>query len=294
MKKKNHRIIYTVLICLLWGHSLSEAATPNFQNQLFDFSSPNPLFETDNFDHYFYQDSYDSESWAESSKDSFDFSIYEDTAYVYMLAVGITAILYFSPKEVSQWDDDEKNLGLMELSGKYWDNVSNGPVIDSDNFIINYFGHPYFGSVYYVRARHKKKSPLQSLAFSFFMSTFIYEYGIEAFFEKPSIQDMIVTPVFGAILGEFSLGLEQIILKDNRKLLYSRTLGELCLFLIDPLQDIVDPMKVLIREDWKLRVRKEFVWSNQNLNDDYPFQTSSESVKESVYGLKFVFYQAVR
>jgi hypothetical protein len=123
------------------------------------------------------------------------------------------------------------------------------------------------------------------------MSTFVYEHGIEAFFEKPSIQDMIITPVFGAILGELFLDLEDFILHNNRKLLHSKTLGELCLFLIDPLQEIIDPMKVFLGEDLKLRIRKEFTWLNPSFNEDGQFPGDEESVKKHVYGLKFVLYR---
>jgi hypothetical protein len=31
----------------------------------------------------------------------------------------------------------------------------------------------------------------------------MYEFGVECFFEKPSIQDLIVTPVIGSLLGAF-------------------------------------------------------------------------------------------
>lgn len=220
-----------------------------------------------------------------------DEELYGDTAYVFLLAMGVTAVLYFAPSDVSQWDDDEKKVGAMEMPGRYWNNVTHGPVIDTDTFAINYFGHPYFGSVYYVRARHQSKSPQQSLAFSFFMSTVVYEHGIEAFFEKPSLQDLLITPVFGAIWGELALGLEKMIIGNDRKLFASRTLGELGLFLIDPISEIVDPMKGFLGDSLRLRMRKEHAWINPAERNDPFVHTGQDVAGDLVYGLKFVFFR---
>jgi hypothetical protein len=293
VKEKKFSLLCAVFSCIFFiGQCASPAAAQKQPDEYLDLQNFNKTFGSNYLDQYFYWDIVERNRMLQGSgRDIFDYGLYEDTAYVYLLAVGITAVLYFSPKEVSQWDDDEKEIGLMKISGRYWDNITGGPVIDSDKFAINYLGHPYFGAVYYTRARHLKKSPQQSLAFSFFMSTFVYEHGIEAFFEKPSIQDMIITPVFGAILGELFLDLEDFILHNNRKLLHSKTLGELCLFLIDPLQEIIDPMKVFLGEDLKLRIRKEFTWLNPSFNEDGQFPGDEESVKKHVYGLKFVLYR---
>jgi hypothetical protein len=42
----------------------------------------------------------------------------------------------------------------------------------------------------------------QSFGYSALLST-MFEYGAEAFFEKPSYQDLWITPVIGSLLGEF-------------------------------------------------------------------------------------------
>jgi hypothetical protein len=44
--------------------------------------------------------------------------------------------------------------------------------------------------------------PTQSLVYSALLSA-IYEFGVECIFEKPSIQDLIVTPGIGSLLGAF-------------------------------------------------------------------------------------------
>ncbi|HSE59291.1 MAG TPA: DUF3943 domain-containing protein [Nitrospiraceae bacterium] len=75
------------------------------------------------------------------------------------------------------------------------------PVIDKDREIVNYAGHPYFGMSFYLSQRNFGESPLRSFLFSTAMST-AFEYFVESWAERPSIQDLIITPIVGSILGE--------------------------------------------------------------------------------------------
>lgn len=75
------------------------------------------------------------------------------------------------------------------------------PVWDKDPASVNYLGHPWFGSLFYLSQRNYEESPLRSFLFSVFMST-AFEYFVESWSERPSINDLIVTPVVGSILGE--------------------------------------------------------------------------------------------
>jgi len=121
-----------------------------------------------------------------------------DTWYFMGAQLASLAVIYALPEDVSGWSDEQKED--FSLS-KWRENVSN-PQIDSDHFVINYVLHPYWGAAYYVRARERGYGKLDSFWYSLFLSTF-YEAGPEALFEEPSIQDLIVTPVFGAWLGEY-------------------------------------------------------------------------------------------
>ena len=93
--------------------------------------------------------------------------------------------------------EDKENYNF----GTWKENVRN-PHWDDDTFLINYVLHPYWGATYYVRGRERGLSRPQSLAFSAGLS-FLYEFGMEALFEQPSYQDLIVTPVVGSLIGEF-------------------------------------------------------------------------------------------
>jgi hypothetical protein len=102
-----------------------------------------------------------------------------------------------SPKEVTGWSPD--------WTQDAWRNVkrslSTAPVWDDDDWQLNYIGHPIAGSYYYNSLRSQHASIFHSFLFATAQS-FIWEYFIEATAEKPSIQDLIVTPIVGSILGE--------------------------------------------------------------------------------------------
>jgi uncharacterized protein DUF3943 len=116
-----------------------------------------------------------------------------DTALLFGYQVVTIAIFYFLPESVSKWTD--KN----DIFTRWWHNVQN-PHWDHDAFAINYIGHPYFGSAYYARARERGFGEFDSFVYSALASA-MYEFGTEALFEQPSYQDLIVTPVGGALLG---------------------------------------------------------------------------------------------
>jgi len=121
-----------------------------------------------------------------------------DTALVVSYQIVGVGILYLLPESVSNWSDTAKNNLSFE---RWWNNVQN-PGWDHDNWAVNYLGHSYFGAVYYIRARERGFDRIDSFLYSAVASA-LYEFGTEALFERPSYQDLIVTPVGGALLGGF-------------------------------------------------------------------------------------------
>jgi len=105
------------------------------------------------------------------------------------------AITYVLPESFSSWSKEDKKAGWS----KYKKNVVH-PVMDTDAFYINYILHPYWGATYYTRARERGMDVKYSVAYSFVLSA-MYEFGTEAIAEKPSIQDLIATPLLGSLLG---------------------------------------------------------------------------------------------
>lgn len=118
-----------------------------------------------------------------------------DTAYFLAYQLVIVGLLYVAPESISGWTKEQKE------DPDWKENVKN-PHRDSDADYINYLLHPYWGATYYIRARERGLDGTQSFLFSAALST-MYEYGVEAIFEKPSYQDLWATPVLGSLLGEF-------------------------------------------------------------------------------------------
>ena len=105
--------------------------------------------------------------------------------------------LILMPKEVTKWEDDWMKAAGRNLRRAF----TSPPVMDEDDWAINYIGHPIAGSYYYNAVRSQNATWWQSLLFSTAQS-FIWEYVIEGVAEQPSIQDLIITPLAGMALGE--------------------------------------------------------------------------------------------
>jgi hypothetical protein len=146
------------------------------------------------------------------------------------------AILFVAPESVSHWDKDE--ILSHAFFDQWWDNVSHGPVYDSDDFFLNYVTHPYYGAAYYMGARSAGASAPYAFLYSALASTFFWEYGIEAFAEVPSQQDLIITPIIGSVLGEAFYLAKRAIVANDYRVLKSKFVGHTIVFVLDPLNEI--------------------------------------------------------
>ncbi len=108
--------------------------------------------------------------------------------------------IFLLPRSFTNWKSD----GLVKNApNQFIDAFTKPPAWDKDGFGVNYIGHPYSGSLYYNAVRSTGSSPLKSFLYSAYKST-MWEYLIESWFEQPSTQDLIVTPILGSLLGEGS------------------------------------------------------------------------------------------
>lgn len=110
--------------------------------------------------------------------------------------LGVTASL---PKNWTGWSATFVQDGAKNFGRAY----TEPPVWDDDWWVHNYVGHPYGGSVYYNTVRSQGATPRQSFFFSLVLST-QWEYVFEAVAERPSIQDLVITPITGSVLGELT------------------------------------------------------------------------------------------
>lgn len=116
----------------------------------------------------------------------------------------IVSILYVMPESVSNWSEEQKE----EYSFAKWRDNIGDVSYDSDQWWINYILHPYWGGTYYVRARERGFNDHEAFWFSALLSA-LFEFGAEALFEEPSIQDLIFTPVGGYFFGHWFMDVRE-------------------------------------------------------------------------------------
>ncbi|PSU56321.1 DUF3943 domain-containing protein [Photobacterium aphoticum] len=159
--------------------------------------------------------------------------LWSQTKSIFWYGVGVAGFIALLPEDISNWDTSDDRL-----FEKWWDNVRQGPVWDRDVWYINYIGHPYFGGVYYQIARKSGYRQWDAFVYSFLMSTFYWEYGVEAFAEVPAVQDLVVTPVLGWVYGEWAFNKEREIIQRGGQVWGSDWMGSTALFLLDPVDSL--------------------------------------------------------
>lgn len=155
-----------------------------------------------------------------------------------LMTAGVTTmfVLESLPSDATAWNKTEN--GKVPLFKRWWQNVHKGPVWDKDNIVFDYVLHPYAGAAYYMGARSNGFNMWGSFVYSFCISTFFWEYGFEAFNEIPSVQDLIITPVVGTILGEGFYLVKRHIVSNGYRLWGSKILGYAVAFLVDPINEV--------------------------------------------------------
>jgi len=140
-------------------------------------------------------------------KQSMEFPKYQDRSFlkkagvasleVFGMEAFTTAIMIMLPRSVTLWQDEY----WLYFGSNFKKAYTLPPVWDEDPWAINYIGHPIQGAVFFNSLRSQDCSFLASAGFNIF-HTLLWEYGSEAIMERPSIQDLVVTPVTGIALGE--------------------------------------------------------------------------------------------
>lgn len=103
------------------------------------------------------------------------------------------------------------------------------PDFDNDHWSWNYEAHPYMGSLSYLAYRNRDAGRLEAFLGSG-LNSMIYEYIIAGGTQPPSLNDMIVTPLAGSLLGEGLYQLKKIMLRDR----YLNTFEKILITIIDP------------------------------------------------------------
>ena len=215
-------------------------------------------------------------------------TLVEDAAYTQVALISAIGVLVVLPESVSNWDLEE--LQKKSLDERWKEHVTTKPVWDVDDWAINYIGHPVSGAVYYVMARNDGMNIFESALFSTVMSTFFWEYGYEAFAEIPSIQDLIVTPLFGSFLGEGLHTLEGMLDKNKGVIWGSKGLGSFSYFFLDPMGNVAGGLS----DAFDMNVTLEFSTFDryQDLSQFCYSNDQAEPVRfqDRDYGFMLTFY----
>lgn len=152
--------------------------------------------------------------------------------------VGTLFVLEMLPEDATSWN--RASLQKVPLF-KRWRNhvLVDGPEWDHDKFVFNYVLHPYAGAAYFMAARSCGFNFYQSLLYSTIISNVCWEFGIEAFMERPSYQDLFITPLVGSAIGECFYRVKRNIVSNGYTLLGSSALGNAVAFLMDPVNEVV-------------------------------------------------------
>lgn len=170
-----------------------------------------------------------------------------------LIAGGVTTLVVLDmlPEDATSWNKkDEMETPLFE---RYYNNVMHGPHWDGDSPIFNYVLHPYAGAAYYMSARSQGFNMWYSALYGFAVSTVFWEYGIEAFMEIPSWQDLIITPLGGWLLGEAFYLAKRAIVRNDYRLLGSKALGYVTAFLLDPVNEFLGYFRGNDAHGWRQR-----------------------------------------
>jgi hypothetical protein len=152
--------------------------------------------------------------------------------------VATLLVLECLPEDATSWNRAE--LRNEAVAKRWFKNVfKRGPEWDHDKFIFNYVLHPYAGAVYFMGARSCGFNMWQSLLYCTCISTIGWEFGIEACMERPSIQDLFITPLVGSAIGEGFYCIKRHIVNHGYTLCGSRVLGNIVAFIVDPVNEVI-------------------------------------------------------
>lgn len=158
-----------------------------------------------------------------------------NTGILFGAGATMLGILQIMPEDATAWNKSE--IAHTNPFTRWWNNIRSGHTWDKDKAIFNEILHPYAGAAYYMSARSQGCNVWQSLAYCAFISTVFWEYGIEAFNEIPSTQDLIITPLGGLIIGETFYIIKRHIVDHDYRLWGSKPLGYIVAFICDPLNE---------------------------------------------------------
>ncbi|HWN70967.1 MAG TPA: DUF3943 domain-containing protein [Haliangium sp.] len=99
------------------------------------------------------------------------------------------------------WIDRERQVADWDFPSLKQRFTLDAVRFDNNDFWINFLAHPLDGAAAHALARANHLTLAESFGYSL-LTSLAWEYGLE-FREKVSVNDIIVTPVTGVVVGEF-------------------------------------------------------------------------------------------
>jgi len=162
--------------------------------------------------------------------------LWANTGVLSAAFVGTLLVLECLPEDATSWNRAE--LQDVPLFERWYDHViKKGPEWDHDKFYFNYILHPYAGAVYFMSARTCGFNFWRSMLYCSAVSNVGWEFGVEALMERPSVQDLLITPIVGSCIGEGFYHVKRYLVDHDYCLLGSKLLGGIVAFLIDPVNE---------------------------------------------------------
>lgn len=161
-----------------------------------------------------------------------------NTAVLTGAFVSTLFVLELLPEDATAWN--RREIESKPFYKRWADNIFRlNPEIDHDNLVFNYILHSYAGAAYFMSARSCGFNFFQSMLYSALISTIGWEFGIEACMERPSYQDLFITPVLGSLFGEGFYRLKRLLVNNNYEIFGSQILGHIVAFFLDPVNEVV-------------------------------------------------------
>lgn len=153
---------------------------------------------------------------------------------------------FFMAKYVRDWGSTPEQINWTKVSWDTWRrNLRDGFEYDGDNFLTNYFAHPYHGNLFFNAGRTNGYNFWESSLYAF-VGSGVWEMFGETF--RPSFNDLITTTVNGINFGETMFKLSAM-MTDNQATGFERTWRELVGGIINPVRGVT---RLISGESWRV------------------------------------------
>lgn len=190
---KSLKILFLLAWCVFAQYTFAQSDTITVQNTVVPAIIKNKKWQW----YPACRDTITNQLWLRNEQACFGRKFLRAEGMVLGIQSTTLGLLFVLPGKISNWEKSD----IRNYRDNYKSTFTKRPVLDDDHWYINYLGHPYQGAYYYNALRSQGAPFWQAGLFSFGQSM-VWEYLLEGGIEQPSIQDMMVTPILGSLLGE--------------------------------------------------------------------------------------------